>query len=1217
MAPARAIRNGLIILLILSGPARHITYNAVITGQSGHAEARGECSALQYLKTDARGSSLTQREVQARHQSHLHVHEFLNKVCRYDHEPAARRLAPLCGQRLGEAKVPGPSTSTGLTAPQPSLPEGVAVQRLDGTATVLRATWKSRGGWMFQLAARPRWGSSERKTEHEALESWIRIHGSKVQPETREALRAALELLPAPPPPTAVQAARAAAQAAEAGHDDAPPHDSPPARPSQPAAFCIPAEEECQALLDCDATVILARVREVSRAPPRSMRFELARHVAWLWKSAHDPLQPAPCRNAALQMFLLWPRLLLQPPARPRPRQHLPPRARVHELQRRLQLLAAGQWDALLRDNRTLSSVRSTPREGPCPDGTAGTSEQRSTGNRLIATARLGQSSKAWRRLESHGLAPFDEDTLHKVQRLMNPKETAGQPALPPPIGEREATQWLRQPSWQRVLGRLAKGKAMDCLGWFAEHISFMLEEPLTRHLVDDVTRAILQRDLPPFAQQLLCAATVVPLLKATGTIRPLSIPTAWAKLAHALTMEECLPEIMASGLNDQFGISTPDGVGSMAVSVNHAIEHNEHGVLMQLDIRNAFSACDRTAVLAAATRRSPRLAAVAAPMLCAPTLGVIGLANGRVAPFSIKGGIFQGDPLSAVLFAMYLDDLAAQATTTMLEQMTAASLPRTWAYIDDLTLYAAPEHATCCIDAWTTTLRGVGMELNLDKLQAWSPAGTLAHGWLGEHQRQRAAEGIVLAGVPVEDPDTADEAAGIPLGSPGFTAHWLARQAHGMRAKRQRLLMACRAAGPEAPGAHAALYIALRAWNGSIMHILRGLCPNQTQAWSTRIYKDLMQWMAEVTGMPVPDSAQRALMSLPLNNGGLNIENPSLMAPIYYVNGRLSRSHAEADACPLELPDMRDAISELEQRFGDNISHVLATTPEVLRTGVQRSLPRLRSAQQTATLRALPPAAAQKAALGANPLSAVLAVPDERQRLHNQAVCHTFRLWLEAPVHICGGMCYSTPASTHMRCNVNLDAHPGHWRTCSRAGMVARHNAIRDGLRRWATDNGFHAHVEQEVHLPPAPGVEVDRKRADLVVVSPDGRSTAVDITVGVQRDWTRIHCEQAAKAKRLAYRVGGADDLLPGNIDFVGFALSDLGCMSEEANLFMEALAETAARRASIQSPRMWSECLAAKRRSLRATVVAAVLNGGAGMVRRTVPPEHLFTAFSVPCC
>jgi hypothetical protein len=158
-----------------------------------------------------------------------------------------------------------------------------------------------------------------------------------------------------------------------------------------------------------------------------------------------------------------------------------------------------------------------------------------------------------------------------------------------------------------------------------------------------------------------------------------------------------------------QFGVGIPNGCEKIIHSLQHVLtDGTSRQMALQLDISNAFNSCDRAKLLEK-LYNSPELApiwrmvtfgyATSSPLL---------LQNCPGQHIASNNGVRQGDPLSSLLFCLYIKDA--------LEDVAHHASVHPYGFMDDVTVVGTPDQAMTAFSRLQQTLPTLGLHLNTAK---------------------------------------------------------------------------------------------------------------------------------------------------------------------------------------------------------------------------------------------------------------------------------------------------------------------------------------------------------------------------------------------------------------------------------------------------------------------------------------------------------------------
>ena len=232
----------------------------------------------------------------------------------------------------------------------------------------------------------------------------------------------------------------------------------------------------------------------------------------------------------------------------------------------------------------------------------------------------------------------------------------------------------------------------------------------------------IVNNTLPAAVRELLTTSYVVSLKKPESDgRRPIAIGDMFVRLAARFALCQVSRAAQDAMRPSQFGAGQPDGATQIVQSVQHLLSTPCTTTLplgrplacLRIDIRNAFNAIDRAAVLKAVYDR-PELACCwrtvafgyGQPskllMQCDETV------PDSEAYIESSMGVRQGDPLAAMLFSLAMHGVYSEAS-----RMSSGGC---YSYVDDSNIIGTVEE---CWRVWTRLpdlLKPLGLSVNLSK---------------------------------------------------------------------------------------------------------------------------------------------------------------------------------------------------------------------------------------------------------------------------------------------------------------------------------------------------------------------------------------------------------------------------------------------------------------------------------------------------------------------
>ncbi|PWA80994.1 hypothetical protein CTI12_AA190310 [Artemisia annua] len=218
----------------------------------------------------------------------------------------------------------------------------------------------------------------------------------------------------------------------------------------------------------------------------------------------------------------------------------------------------------------------------------------------------------------------------------------------------------------------------------------------------------------PTILAEFVASAPLTPLLKLDNGIRPIAVGTIWRRLVSKVAMKGVGKE-MSKYLSDfQFGVGVSGGVEAVLHSVNRVLSeyHNDWSfAMLTVDFSNAFNLVDRSALLHEVRVRCPSISLWVDFLYGQTTRLYIGDTHIWSAT-----GVQQGDPLGPLLFALVLHRLVHKIRDS------CKLLLHAW-YLDDGTVIEDSEEVARALDIIRITGPGLGLELNIKKIEIFWPS--------------------------------------------------------------------------------------------------------------------------------------------------------------------------------------------------------------------------------------------------------------------------------------------------------------------------------------------------------------------------------------------------------------------------------------------------------------------------------------------------------------
>jgi hypothetical protein len=213
---------------------------------------------------------------------------------------------------------------------------------------------------------------------------------------------------------------------------------------------------------------------------------------------------------------------------------------------------------------------------------------------------------------------------------------------------------------------------------------------------------------LPRSLGPLLASARLLPFQKKTGGIRPVAVGDVFRRLIGKAILKIHQAEIVDQSLYPvQLGVGVRGATELIAHGVNYFLHESRNPslVLLQLDFKNAFNACNRSLIIEQTRLRAPQLSHwVELLYTSEATLQV-----SESVHLLSREGVQQGDTLAPLLFS-----LVAQPLAENVGEVPGVSW-NAW-YLDDGNVVTTLEGAKLTLDLILREGPRYGLFLNLSK---------------------------------------------------------------------------------------------------------------------------------------------------------------------------------------------------------------------------------------------------------------------------------------------------------------------------------------------------------------------------------------------------------------------------------------------------------------------------------------------------------------------
>ena len=261
----------------------------------------------------------------------------------------------------------------------------------------------------------------------------------------------------------------------------------------------------------------------------------------------------------------------------------------------------------------------------------------------------------------------------------------------------------------RRIIRGSNNGSAAGPSGWCGNMLSSLVPSDICRLGIIALLRDIINGSLPSDARELLLASRLVALNKPTTGCRPIAVGELMYRLAAVAAMRKVSVAAAQLLAPHQYGVGVPSGAERILHSVQQELTDTGTRVAMlQLDISNAFNSCDRARLLTQlyALPQLQTIFRLADFAYSQPSTLLLQGCDGQA--IMSKQGVRQGDPLSPLLFCVYMREV--------LQQVSETSRVKAYGFFDDISLAGTPRQLMDALEQLQTALPAMSLQLNTSK---------------------------------------------------------------------------------------------------------------------------------------------------------------------------------------------------------------------------------------------------------------------------------------------------------------------------------------------------------------------------------------------------------------------------------------------------------------------------------------------------------------------
>jgi hypothetical protein len=254
-------------------------------------------------------------------------------------------------------------------------------------------------------------------------------------------------------------------------------------------------------------------------------------------------------------------------------------------------------------------------------------------------------------------------------------------------------------------------GSASGPSGWGGNMLSTLAESPICMAGIITLLKDIINGNIPAASRPYLLACRLVGLNKNGGGVRPIAIGEVFYRLAAVIAVKKVVIQAVDLLAPHQYGVGMSSGAERILHSMQHTMaDKTLKYAAMKIDVSNAFNSCDRARMLNE-LYATPQLASLfRIADFAYSTSSMLLLERCEGDHIESSNGVRQGDPLSSLLFCLYVRSMYAQ-----LAEKADVTL---YGYVDDLHIVGKPAEVMKAFTALQALMPEVGLQFNTKKSQ-------------------------------------------------------------------------------------------------------------------------------------------------------------------------------------------------------------------------------------------------------------------------------------------------------------------------------------------------------------------------------------------------------------------------------------------------------------------------------------------------------------------
>ena len=229
-----------------------------------------------------------------------------------------------------------------------------------------------------------------------------------------------------------------------------------------------------------------------------------------------------------------------------------------------------------------------------------------------------------------------------------------------------------------------------------------------------DVVNLLARGEAPTSIAPYLCGASLLALKKKDGSIRPIAVGEILRRLVAKCLCRLASQKAASLLVPLQVGAGVPGGCEAAFHALNGlvpSVGDTTSLAILQVDLKNAFNTLDRSSILRQVADQFPEL--LRWVEFCYSQLSWLKFSNSLVLTAC---GVQQGDPLAPLLSAITIHPIIV-AFKNQFPDLAS----NVW-YLDDGSLVGDVNLLTQVFPHLVSSMAKVGLEVSVDKCEAWSP---------------------------------------------------------------------------------------------------------------------------------------------------------------------------------------------------------------------------------------------------------------------------------------------------------------------------------------------------------------------------------------------------------------------------------------------------------------------------------------------------------------